>query len=58
MASTFSPSIYHEVMGLDAMILDFLNVDFHFNKEPQTLGVEEGDICSAVWDFKDNMFLR
>ena len=48
MASTFSPSIYHEVMGLDAMILDFLNVDFHFNKEPQTLGVEEGDICSAV----------
>jgi len=47
-ASTFSPSIYHEVMGLDAMILDFLNVDFHFNKEPQTLGVEEGDICSAV----------
>ena len=42
------PFYLHEVMGLDAMILDFLNVDFHFNKEPQTLGVEEGDICSAV----------
>ena len=26
--STFSPSIYHEVMGLDAMILIFLNVEF------------------------------
>ena len=27
-ASTFSPLIYHEVMGLDAMILSFLNVEF------------------------------
>ena len=27
-ASTFSPSIYHEVMGLDAMILNFLNTEF------------------------------
>ena len=27
-ASTFPPSIYHEVMGLDAMILNFLNVEF------------------------------
>ena len=27
-ASTFSPSIFHEVMGLDAMILVFLNVKF------------------------------
>ena len=27
-ASTFSPSIYHEVMGLDAMILNFLNIEF------------------------------
>ena len=26
--STFSPSICHEVMGLDAMILVFLNVEF------------------------------
>ena len=25
---TFSPSICHEVMGLDAMILSFLNVEF------------------------------
>ena len=27
-ASTFSPSICHEVMGLDAVILVFLNVEF------------------------------
>ena len=27
-ASTSSPSIFHEVMGLDAMILVFLNVKF------------------------------
>ena len=26
--SIVSPSIYHEVMGLDAMILVFLNVEF------------------------------
>ena len=26
--STVSPSIYHEVMGPDAMILSFLNVEF------------------------------
>ena len=26
--SIVSPSICHEVMGLDAMILNFLNVDF------------------------------
>ena len=26
--STDSPSIYHEVMGLDAMILNFLNIEF------------------------------
>ena len=26
--SIFSPSIYHEVMGPDAMILVFLNVEF------------------------------
>ena len=26
--STFSPSICHEVMGLDTMILVFLNVEF------------------------------
>ena len=26
--STFSPSIYHEVMGQDAMIFVFLNVEF------------------------------
>jgi len=26
--STVSPSIYHEVIGLDAMILSFLNVEF------------------------------
>ena len=26
--STFSPSICHEVMGLDAMILSYLNVEF------------------------------
>ena len=26
--STVSPSIFHEVMGLDAMILVFLNVEF------------------------------
>ena len=24
----FSPSIYHEVMGLNAMILNFLNIEF------------------------------
>ena len=41
MASTFSLSIYQEVMVLDSMILGFFNVDFHFNKEPQTLGVEK-----------------
>ena len=28
MVSFFSPSIYHEVMGPDAMILVFLNVEF------------------------------
>ena len=28
-------------MVLDSMILGFFNVDFHFNKEPQTLGVEK-----------------
>ena len=28
MVSIFSPSIYHEVMGADAMILVFLNVEF------------------------------
>ena len=28
MVSFFSPSIYHEVMGSDAMILVFLNVEF------------------------------
>ena len=27
-ASTFSPSVCHEVMGPDAMILVFLNVEF------------------------------
>ena len=27
-ASTFPPSIYHEVMGLNAMILNFLNIEF------------------------------
>ena len=27
-ASTFSPSLCHEVMGLDAMVLDFFNVKF------------------------------
>ena len=27
-ASTVSPSIFHEVMGLDAMILVFLKVEF------------------------------
>ena len=26
--STFSPSIHHEVMGLDAIILFFLNAEF------------------------------
>ena len=26
--STFSPSICHEVMGLDAMFLGFLNAEF------------------------------
>ena len=29
--STVSPSIYHEVMGPDAMILSFLNVEFKAN---------------------------
>ena len=28
MVSIFSPSIYHEVMGADAMVLVFLNVEF------------------------------
>ena len=27
-SSTFSPSIYHEMMGLDAIILNFLNIEF------------------------------
>ena len=27
-ASTFSPSICHEVMGFYAMILSFLNIEF------------------------------
>ena len=26
--SIFSPSIHHEVVGLDAMIFSFLNVEF------------------------------
>ena len=29
--STFSPSIFHEVIGLDAMILIFFNVEFQVN---------------------------
>ena len=29
--STFLPSICHEVMGLDAIILVFLNVEFYTN---------------------------
>ena len=50
-ASTFSPSIYHEVMGLDAMILNFLNIEFKVS-----LSLEEGGIDGWIGTkMKDEM---